>query len=217
VRRALIAAIEIVRKRNASIRNINQRDWVSIVTFDSLTSGGPFIDQPLTGDYDAAMLACTKLQAVGDKGSSTATESGLIKARQHLKPVVEGGAGREDTNKVFVLLTDGVPNLYSSKPSDISNYIGAHSSPDFYNNGAWWYDAPLMQTMKLKLEGALAYPVGVGLGTDYDFMDRLARLGGTANDDGESPRGSGNPAEYEERLAEIFEEIITSPLARLVQ
>jgi hypothetical protein len=61
------------------------------------------------------------------------------------------------------------------------------------------------------------FPVGVGLGTDYDYMDRLARLGGTSDEDGQSARGSGNPAEYEQRLTEIFEEIITNPKVRLVQ
>ena len=61
------------------------------------------------------------------------------------------------------------------------------------------------------------FSVGIGLGTDYDFMDRMARLGGTANDAGQSPRGSGNPAEYEQRLTEIFEKIITNPQIRLVQ
>jgi hypothetical protein len=45
----------------------------------------------------------------------------------------------------------------------------------------------------------------------------MARTGGTAGDSGQSPRGSGNPAEYEQRLSEIFEEIINTPRFRLVQ
>jgi len=36
-------------------------------------------------------------------------------------------------------------------------------------------------------------------------------------DDGESPRGSGNPADDEQRLVEIFDEIISNPKVRLVQ
>ena len=48
-------------------------------------------------------------------------------------------------------------------------------------------------------------------------MDRSARMGGTANQDGQSSRGSGNPAEYEQRLQTIFQNIITNPKARLVQ
>ena len=60
------------------------------------------------------------------------------------------------------------------------------------------------------------YPVGMGLGTDYDFMDRLARMSLT-DKNGKSPRGSGNPTDYEQRLTEIFEEIIRRPDSRLVQ
>jgi hypothetical protein len=48
-------------------------------------------------------------------------------------------------------------------------------------------------------------------------MDRMARMGDTANNKGQSVRGSGNPAEYEQRLTEIFKKIITSPKLRLVQ
>ena len=61
------------------------------------------------------------------------------------------------------------------------------------------------------------HPVGLGLGTDYGFMDRLARLGGTADAAGQSPRGSGNPAEYEQRLVDIFRQIILSPQVTLVK
>ena len=60
------------------------------------------------------------------------------------------------------------------------------------------------------------YPVGIGFGTDYDFMDRIARIGATAID-GQATRGSGNPAIYEETLKEIFHEIITNAKARLVK
>jgi len=95
--------------------------------------------------------------------------------------------------------------------------MGENPDPDFYETGEYWYDAPLMQSMMMQQDNWRIFPVGVGLGTDYDFMDRLARMGGTSNDDGESPRGSGNPAEYEQRLTEIFEEIITNPQVRLVQ
>ena len=102
-------------------------------------------------------------------------------------------------------------------PGDIDGYINSSSSTDFYNTGAYWYDAPLMQAMQMQAENWLVFPVGVGLGTDYDFMDRLARSGGTDNDSGQSPRGSGNPAEYEQRLVEIFEEIITNPQVRIVK
>jgi hypothetical protein len=116
-----------------------------------------------------------------------------------------------------VLLTDGMPNLYTSNTSTINNYISDHPDDDFYSGSAYAYNAPLMQATSMQVMGWSVFPVGLGLGTDYSFMDRLARMGGTANDDGESPRGSGNPAQYEQRLADIFRQIITSPKSRLVQ
>ncbi|MDY0168440.1 MAG: pilus assembly protein TadG-related protein [Thermoguttaceae bacterium] len=216
-RRAMIAAMQVVKERNASIPDHQQRDWVSIIGFDTLTSGGPVIEQPLTGDYDAAMLVSTRLQAVADLRASTSTETGLIVAREHLAPESEGGAGRRQTNKIVVLLTDGVPNLYSSSRSEIDRYISDNPNPDFYSGGAYAFNGPLMQAGQMQTGRWQLFPVGLGLGTDYGFMDRMARMGGTANDNGQSPRGSGNPAEYERRLTEIFEEIITSPQVRLVQ
>jgi hypothetical protein len=60
------------------------------------------------------------------------------------------------------------------------------------------------------------YPVGMGMGTDYDFLDRMARI---ANTDvgGLSPRGSANPAEYEDVLTDIFSDIVNNAGSRLVE
>ncbi|MBN2579018.1 MAG: VWA domain-containing protein [Pirellulales bacterium] len=217
-RRATIAALQIIRERNQTISDPNQRDWVSIITFDRLDNGGPVVLLPLTSDYHAAMEACTTFQACSHAGASTATEAGLIAAREHIKPAQEGGRGRLASNKIVVLLTDGQPNLYVSSNSEINAYCTQHPSSNYY--GGWTnnsYNAALMQTAMMQAKNWYVYPVGIGLRTDYDFMDREARLGGTANSQGESPRGSGNPADYEQRLTEIFEEIITNPKLRLVQ
>lgn len=223
-RRALIAAIQVIKERNENIPDLDQRDWVSVITYD-LTSPAPVIHQALTGDYDDAMLACTALQAVSDAAYSTATETGLITASQHLQPSSSGGSGRQHAQKVVVLLTDGMPNLYSSSSSTISTYRTDNPSVDSWGNSNWYsssstynaFNAPIMQSLTMQGNGWSVFPVGLGLGTDYSFMDRMARTGGTASDGGESPRGSGNPAEYEQRLADIFEEIITNPKCRLVQ
>jgi len=210
-RRAIIAAINVIETRNASIPNAKHRDWVSIVSFDTKQSGA-VLRHTLDGDYNASMQACVSLQATSDIGYSTTTDSGLILAHDHLKT-----KGRERADKVVVLLTDGAPNDFSSNSSDVAAYaVANNSSGNFYNNGGYWLDAPLMETHKMEAEGYSVWPVGIGLGTVYDFMDRMGRLGGTADDGGQSPRGSGNPAEYEQRLVEIFEEIILSPNVQLV-
>jgi len=216
-RRALIAAIEIVKERNTSITDPAAGDRVSIITFDVLTGGGPQVVCPLTNDYDSAMQACTDLQACGDVSATTATEAGLITAKKHIQPKSAGGQGRESTNKIVVLLTDGVPNLYQSSNSTIDNYIVNNPSSNFYANGAYWCDAALMQSSMMRGNHWYLYPVGVGLGCDYGFMDRMARMGGTADSNGQSPRGSGNPADYEQRLTDIFSKIITNPQVHLVE
>jgi hypothetical protein len=216
-RRAIIAAIQVIKERNADIPDADQRDWVSIVTFDSMNDGGPQVIQSLTGNYDAAMQAVTTIQGVADAYNSTGTESGMILAKQHLQPQDEGGAGRRFANKVVMVLTDGSPNLTQSDPADVSDYVTANPNADFYSPASAPHDAALMQATEMQLSQWQVFGVGIGLGTDYNFMDRLARVGGTANDAGQSPRGSGNPAEYEDRTAEIFENIISNPKQRLVQ
>jgi hypothetical protein len=216
-RRALIAAIKVVKDKNSGIADVDQRDWVSIISYD-LNSPAPVIHQALTGNYDNAMLACTNLQAVGDNAYSTATETGLIAANNHLQPSSAGGSGRQHANKVVVLLTDGMPNLHTTPAATIDTYMAANASSDWYaDDNHDPFNASIMQSMTMQSNGWAVFPVGLGLGTDYSFMDRMARTGGTADDSGQSPRGSGNPAEYEQRLVEIFEAIIHSPKSRLVQ
>jgi hypothetical protein len=185
------------------------------VSFDTVS--GSTVRRTLTGDYDAAMTACTTLQAVGDNVYSTASETGLITAKNHIKPSSEGGSGRTNTQKVVVLLTDGMPNLYSSSSSTISSYRTSNPSSDFYGGSAYAYDAPIMQAATMQGDNWAVFPVGVGLGCDDGFMDRMARSGGTADDDGHAPEGSGNPAQYEQVMTDIFENIIQSPKVRLVQ
>jgi Flp pilus assembly protein TadG len=105
-RRSLIAAVQEVKLRNNSIADVNQRDWVSIITFD--TVAGTVLAQPLTGNYDQAMQTCTRLQAVADDQNSTATETGLLTAKNYMQLPANGGSGRAHTQKVVVLLTDGM-------------------------------------------------------------------------------------------------------------
>ena len=226
VRRSLIAAIEMLKQRNARIADRKGRDWVSIIAYDTLSGGGPVVAQPLTGDYEAAMAACARLQAVGDRSATTATETGLIKARKHLRRPWRGGKGRSHTDKVVVLITDGVPSLYSTDPAEIRRFVTAHDARDeFYGKGEFCKNAALMQVARMQAEHWLTFAVGVGPGRASlaaggsfgDFMDRLARLGQTADAKGKCAPGSGNPAEYEGRLTEIFEKIITNPTVRLVR
>ncbi|MCA9081999.1 MAG: VWA domain-containing protein, partial [Planctomycetaceae bacterium] len=192
-------------------------DRVALVTYDALDAEhAPQVVLPLSADYDAAMSASTTLQATSDVGSTTATEAGISLARSILKTTDEGGQGRRFAKKVIVLLTDGVPNAWSTSELEIEEYIGNNPSDEYYDVGYVWYNAALMQASLAEAENTQLFPVGMGLGADYDFMDRMARMS-TTDEGGSSVRGSGNPAEYETRLTEIFTEIIKRPGSRLVE
>jgi hypothetical protein len=172
----------------------------------------------LTGIYGQAMQSCTRLQATGDKDRTTATEAGMIEAYEHIRDREAGGFGRSFAEKVVVVVTDGVPNLYVTYPHEIDSFINdygrSNDTSDFYI-GQYWKNAPLMQAAAMSQQHWDVFPVGLGLGTDYDFMDRMARLGGTAVS-GAAHRGSGDPTKYESRLTEVFEKIIVTPEVRLV-
>jgi Flp pilus assembly protein TadG len=230
MRRALISAIQVIQNRNQSITDVNQRDWVSIITFDKLSSASPKLEQPLTSDYMSAMTACTRLQAVSSNTLSTCTEAGMNLAYNHIKMPSQGGVGREHTNKIVVLLTDGQPNLKQSSGTTISNYINNHPSTwtnpitgqtvnNWVASGSYSTEknAALMQTAMMQRDNWYIYSAGVGLECDSDFMDRLGRMGGTADNQGHAPSGGGDPTTYEANVTQIFNDIIISPKLRLVQ
>jgi hypothetical protein len=235
MRRALIRAIQVVQTNNASISDPNQRDWVSIITFDKASSGSttPKIEQPLTSDYNSVMAACTRLQAVGEGVLSTNTESGLSLAASHIKPQSQSGQGRENTNKIVILMTDGQPNLKQSSSSTISSYISANpnkwtnpNTGQVLNNwtvtGSYQTEqqGALMQTAMMQSNNWYVYAAGVGgASTDTDatnFLNDLARTGETADSSGHASSGGSNPTTYEDNMANIFKNIITNPKLRLV-
>jgi Flp pilus assembly protein TadG len=230
MRRALIAAIQLIQNRNQTITDPNQRDWVSIITFDKVSSSSPKVQQALTSDYGTAMTACTQLQACSDNALCTCTEAGLSTAYSHIKAQSQGGQGRENANKIVVLLTDGQPNLKQSSSTTVTNFVNNH--PSSYTNPATgsttnnWVssgsysaekNASLMQTFTMQGANWNIYAAGVGGGCDYDFMDRIARMGNTANTNGQGPRGTADASAYEAVVTDIFNKIITNPKLRLVQ
>jgi hypothetical protein len=218
VRRSLIAALEVVRKMNNGVP-AGVGDRVALVTFDFVDSyHQPRLVTSLTGDYKKVMEDCAKLQEFNDSGRSTASEYGVALARDHLELPADGGQGRLTSKKVIVLLSDGVPNVWFSNAGDVNVEAAKNPSPDYYSSDLEWYNAVLMQASKFKHDdNGILFSVGMGLGADLDFMDRVARIAKTADADGLSPRGTGNPADYEQRLTEIFRKIIERPGSRLVR
>ncbi len=176
------------------------------------------------------MTACTTLQACSHTVICTDTEAGLITAYNLIKPTSQGGQGRQNTNKIVVLLTDGQPDLQQSSNSTVTQYISANASTftnpstgtttnNWFTSGSYYTDmnAAMMQSLTMSGNNWYLYPVGVGLNCDYDFMDRMARMGGTVNTSGQAPRGSGDPSVYQALLTQIFTTIITTPKLHLVQ
>ncbi|HEY2883031.1 MAG TPA: pilus assembly protein TadG-related protein [Pirellulales bacterium] len=215
-RRSVIAGLNEIKTKNSTISDTNQKDWVSIVTFDK--TAGTVVRLGLTSNYDTAMQSCTTMQAVGNGGNSTSTETGLIAAYNLIKAQSQGGTGRENCQKVVILLTDGVANLQSSSNSTISSYRTAHPSSNFYGGtGNYSSDAALMQAATMDSANWHLYALALGIDADYDFMDRMARMGGTADDSGHAPTTSGDPNQYESEMTSLLQEVVDNPQVRLVQ
>jgi hypothetical protein len=95
-----------------------------------------------------------------------------------------------------------------SKYNGVSNYYG---SSDYYS------DAAMMQTNAMQSKGYYLYALGIGLAVDTDFMNRMARVGGTADDNGNAPTTSGDPSTYETEMTALLDKIIDNPQVRLVK
>jgi hypothetical protein len=224
VRLAIMAAVNRVAELNANTTDL-QKDHVCVITFDTVS--GTAVKYPLSAsacDYNAVKGSVCNLQAVGDDQLSTATETGLSLAKSHLDPSQNSNA-RSFSTKVVIFLSDGIPNVKQSGNTTISNYAATHPG-EWFTSGSYMYErnAALMQSSMMTGLGWKVYAVGVGLAADRDFMDRMARMAGTAKPDPNNPSGpkispyaEGNPADYQQRLTNIFNEIITSRGGRIVQ
>jgi Flp pilus assembly protein TadG len=214
-RRAVIAAIQVIKDRNQNISNGSQRDQIAIITFDIQNNTTTL--HPLNDDYDGAMRDCTTFQAFDDTAICTATETGLSAAVSLLN-----SQGRTEANKVVVLLTDGKPNLYTAADfTGIQNYINNNfSNPnvqacasDYAQAGALW------QTSIMQGRNWLVFPVQLGLEGNQNFMNYLYSVAqGKTTQTITSPYNAiGDPSNYETQLKEIFIKIISNPKLRLVK
>jgi Flp pilus assembly protein TadG len=219
-RRSVIAGLQEVQSHNSTISDPNQMDWVSIVTFDKTNDVATRV--ALSSNYSTAMTSATTMQAVGESGASTDTEEGLLTAYNLIKPASQGGTGRENTQKIVILLTDGVANLHDSSNSTISSYEAAHPSTyngvsNYYGSSDYNSDAAFMQASVMQGNNWHVYSLGIGLAVDWDFMDKMARVGNTADSNGQAPRTDGNPSDYETEMTALLDQIIDNPQVHLVQ
>ena len=209
-RRSMVRAIQLVKKKNQGV-SAGVADRIAVVTFDSLSTWhAPELVIPLTTDYDAAMLACTRLQAVGDRGYSTASQPGMKLAREQMMFQSAGGPARNNSTRVTIFLTDGQPNLYDMSQADIDQYIEDHPHDDWYTGGShhdYAKNATLIAAAQGQNDGEETFAIGMGLTADNEFMDRMSRMSKT-DKAGISTRTSGDPAEYEASITAILEDII---------
>lgn len=230
VRLAVMAAINRIAEINAGLPETT-KDHVCVIAFDTApgTADSRAIRYPLTStscDYAAARASVRDIQAVADDTQSTASENGMIRARQHLDPAQNPSGARTNSNKLLIFLSDGIPNINQSSDTAIDTFMNNNKAGEWFTSGTYKYErnAVLMQITQLQALGWRTHAVGVGLGADRTLMDRMARMAGTALPDPDNPTGpkisayaDGNPADYQTRLTSIFNNIVASPNIRLVK
>ncbi len=196
-RRALIAAINTVRTQNAGVPT-GQGDRVSLISFDrklpTASISGTLV-KSLTGDFYSVMDSVVDFQSASDNGYTTTpikpgTGSPTLEPSGSWRP---RSSEREQSDRVADRRCTKRCSNATNRQRQLCQRFAVGDTLDFYKNGAWWLEAPLVRASQMAANKWKVFPVGIGLGTDYDFMDRFARIAGTAQG-GLSVRGSGNPA-----------------------
>ena len=106
VRRGMVAALQDVALRNRAIAD-SGRDRVAIVTFDSLTPEGAWLEQPLTSDYGLASRKSARFQAVGERARAATGVEALELAESLLRRSDRDTAWGRDASQQVVFVTVG--------------------------------------------------------------------------------------------------------------
>ena len=109
VRRGLLAALQKVADRNRVLGRADLQDRVALVTFDSLSPGGFWVEQPLTNDYAALSRRMARLQAVGERAPATTGLEALQRARKLLHQSVHKRPQGAEACCSVVLVTTNLP------------------------------------------------------------------------------------------------------------
>jgi hypothetical protein len=231
IRCALISTINLVKSRNLSVGDSNQRDRVGLLLIDQNVKTA--LDVSLTTDYDSVRNVCRTIQARADPTTSSALDANLSFAAQQLQP---SGQGRTFARKIMVIITDFNVTTTSFSDSAIDAYM---AQPGM--RSGWFHNVmppsgmtdPRFEPVTLRRyarNGALmaahqpsaatgveTYAVKVGFASNKAMMDALADFGGTANSANEAPSITNNPSLYESRIKAVLADIIDNPRGRLVQ
>ena len=106
VRRGLLTVLNDIAKRNRALISGGQRDRVAIITFDSLSPGGAWIEQAMTSDYGAACGKLARLQAVGERAEKATGLAALQLAEELLREHRTGG--RDASQQVVVVAANRI-------------------------------------------------------------------------------------------------------------
>jgi Flp pilus assembly protein TadG len=209
-RRSAIAAIQEIWNRNANTP-VSLRDHISIITFDTQAGTSSTPVHSLDDNYETAMHKCADLQATGVSGVCTATGYGLRKAIEYLD-----SQGRINANKVVVLLTDGMPNIYVPDPNHPLPLPEEYSQLGYGNDSK---DSAILEGSVIQGKQWQFYPVGLGLDCDDGFMSRLYSVSSGQNDPSlvNPYTGGSDPYQMETKLRDVFHQILSHPKMRLVQ
>jgi hypothetical protein len=106
VRRGLLTALTDIAVRNRALIPGGEPDRVAIITFDSLSPGGAWIEQPLTSDYGAAFQKSARLQAVGERAQKATGLVALQFAEELLRR--QRTRGRDASQQVVVVTANRI-------------------------------------------------------------------------------------------------------------
>ncbi len=225
VRRALIAALQLILERNTALPNAEIRDRVGVIGYDAPPSGGAIVFQDLTADCASAVRVCTQLQAGCDKPSREEVAAGLRAALRAARetftrrPVPASAVPRDrwlvlirydgDEAWTFADASERVEHAGRDRDAGLPAVARARSRRE-RNQTEELLD-------RLRLEGVTLHTFTIGP------ADSTAERNATAGNRGAVlsavPRRETmrDPAEVQAQLTEFLSTLASSPRVRVVQ
>lgn len=225
VRRALIAALHEILKRNGALADAQLQDRVAVVGYDAPQSGGAFILQGWTADCRAAMRVCSQLQAGCDKPSEEEISAGLRVGLQTARRLASEARKATSLTRrdgwVILIRNDGdiSPDLAAASVH-MENAADRGDARPPSGSGSWARPdrhptAELIE--RLRLEGLAVHTFTVGPVCAIAGRNVAASAGETVLPVALRPEAMRDLALLEERLAASLRALASSPRVELVQ
>lgn len=225
VRRALIAALQLILERNTALPNAEIRDRVAVIGYDAPQSGGAIVFQDLTVDCGSAIRVCTQLQAGCDKPSREEVAAGLRAALRAAREAFSDGfvpSSPVPRDRWLVLIRyDGDETSAFADASERAEHAGHDREailPAGVTKPARRERNPTAELLdRLRLEGVTLHTFTVG--PVESTAERSAATGNYGAVLACVPRREAmrDPAEVQAKLTEFLSTLTSSPRVRLVQ